>query len=59
LYMSETCENLIYSMQEYTGEFGKDEVTKDPIDTMRYIVGENACFIGNEDLMENDTTRRY
>jgi len=57
LYIADTCENLIYSMQEYTGEFGKDEVTKDPIDTMRYIVGENACFIDQEEYQDDDIKR--
>jgi len=58
LYIAETCENFIYCMQEYTGEYGKDEVTKDPIDTCRYIVGENAVYI-DEDAHEDKLIRRY
>ncbi len=35
-YISDRCENTISSLAEYTGDDGKDEAWKDPIDTMRY-----------------------
>ena len=35
-YISEKCENTIAAMAEYTGDDGKDEAWKDPIDTQRY-----------------------
>jgi len=58
LYIADTCENFIYCVQEYTGEFGKDEVTKDPIDCCRYIIGENACYVNEDDLV-SDISKRY
>lgn len=35
-YISEECENTILALSEYTGEGGKDEPWKDPIDCLRY-----------------------
>jgi len=35
-YVSEDCENIIRAIAEYTGEDGKDEAWKDPIDCLRY-----------------------
>ena len=35
-YISEACENIIEALAEYTGEGGKNEVHKDPIDVLRY-----------------------
>lgn len=35
-YISEDCENTISAILEYTGEGGKDEPAKDPIDCLRY-----------------------
>lgn len=35
-YISEECKNIIQALAEYTGEDGKDEAWKDPIDVMRY-----------------------
>ena len=45
LYISERCQNLIYSMQEYTAKGGKDEATKDPIDCLRYLCVSACEFI--------------
>jgi hypothetical protein len=36
LYISEECEQLIKALAEYTGEGGKTEAYKDPIDVLRY-----------------------
>jgi len=36
VYISERCKNLIWALQEYTGEGGREEQAKDPIDTLRY-----------------------
>jgi len=35
-YITEDCENLIAAMGNYTGDDGKDEAWKDPIDCLRY-----------------------
>jgi hypothetical protein len=44
LYISDRCQNLIYSMQEYTAKGGRDEATKDPIDCLRYLCVSNCQF---------------
>jgi hypothetical protein len=36
LYVSEECQNIIEAFAEYTGEGGKNEPHKDPIDVLRY-----------------------
>lgn len=35
-FISDECENIIKAIAEYTGEDGKDEAWKDPIDVLRY-----------------------
>jgi hypothetical protein len=45
LYISDRCQNLIYSLQEYTAKGGKDEATKDPIDCLRYLCVSNCSFV--------------
>ena len=45
LYISERCQNLIYSMQEYTAKGGKDEASKDPIDCLRYLLVSQCSFV--------------
>jgi phage terminase large subunit-like protein len=37
LYVSSDCENLIYSLREWTGEDGDKGASKDPIDCLRYL----------------------
>jgi hypothetical protein len=37
LYISERCQNLIYSLREWTGQDGDKGATKDPIDALRYL----------------------
>lgn len=36
LYVSDRCQQTIYALAHYTGKYGKDEGTKDPIDNLRY-----------------------
>jgi hypothetical protein len=38
LYVSATCKNLVFAMQTWTGQDGGAGATKDPIDTLRYLV---------------------
>ncbi len=47
LYISDRCENLIYSFQEFTGKLGPLENTKDPIDCVRYLIKSNVGFVDN------------
>lgn len=44
-YISDRCENTIRAIQEYTGDDGRDEAWKDPIDTLRYAAVEDVRFI--------------
>jgi phage terminase large subunit-like protein len=37
LYVSDRCQNLIYSLREWTGTDGDKGATKDPIDCLRYL----------------------
>lgn len=38
LYVSDKCQNLIYSMREWTGSDGDKGAAKDPIDALRYLI---------------------
>lgn len=44
LYISEKCQNLIYSMREWTGQDGDKGATKDPIDALRYVAVMNPEY---------------
>lgn len=37
LYISKKCENLVYSLREWTGADGDKGASKDPIDCLRYL----------------------
>jgi hypothetical protein len=37
LYIAKSCENLIYSLREWTGADGDKGASKDPIDCLRYL----------------------
>jgi hypothetical protein len=37
LYIAKSCENLIYSLREWTGADGEKGASKDPIDCLRYL----------------------
>lgn len=45
MYVSDRCQNFIYAMCEYTGQGGRTEASKDPIDAARYIAVMNPEFI--------------
>lgn len=38
LFVSKSCENLIYSLREWTGADGEKGASKDPIDCLRYLI---------------------
>lgn len=44
-YISERCHNLLWAIQEYTGDGGPDEQAKDPIDVLRYAAEVPVRFI--------------
>lgn len=41
IYVASNCKNLIFAMQTWTGQDGGAGATKDPIDTLRYLVIAN------------------
>ena len=45
LYISDACENIIRAIQEYTGDDGKDEAQKDPLDCLRYAAVAEIRYI--------------
>lgn len=48
LYISEACQNLIYCVQEWTGQDGEKGATKDPIDCLRYLMVMNPEYNTNK-----------
>lgn len=38
LYVSKNCQNLIYSLREWTGADGEKGASKDPVDCLRYLM---------------------
>lgn len=45
LFISDRCQNLAYSMSEYTAKLGPTEATKDFIDALRMIAVANPIFV--------------
>ncbi len=52
LFISDRCQNLIFSMSEYSGKGGSEENTKDPIDCLRYLCHADARFIDTKQHSE-------
>jgi hypothetical protein len=48
LYISSACENLIFSLREWTGEDGDKGACKDPIDCLRYLAVMNPEHYDNQ-----------
>lgn len=42
LYISEECKNLLFALQNWTGEDGKTGACKDPIDVLKYLILADA-----------------
>jgi|GEM_PF-6790097 len=45
LMICEDCENLIFAIENWTGEGGQSEATKDPVDTLRYMAMDKPAYI--------------
>jgi hypothetical protein len=45
ILISETCENIIYALHEWTGRDGQKGATKDPVDIMRWIAGMELEYV--------------
>lgn len=54
-YISEDCENIIEALAEYTGEGGKNEPHKDPIDVLRYAASYGIDHVPEGSLMATTT----
>lgn len=48
LFISDKCQNLIYSLREWTGQDGDKGATKDPIDALRYIAVMDPIYQNSE-----------
>lgn len=51
LYISDKCQNLIYSLKEWTGLDGDKGATKDPIDCLRYLMVMNPEYQGKDAMV--------
>jgi len=56
-FISERCENIIRAIQEYTGDGGKDEAWKDPLDVIRYAAIADIRYIDPKWGKATGTTR--
>lgn len=54
-YVSESCQNIIMALQEYTGDAGPDEAWKDPVDVIRYAAIDGIRYV---DTRAVNTQRR-
>lgn len=50
LYISESCQNLIYCLSEWTGLDGEKGATKDPIDCLRYLMVMEPIYTGGQTM---------
>lgn len=48
LYISESCQNLIYCVSEWTGRDGDKGATKDPVDCLRYLMVMEPIYAEKE-----------
>ena len=49
LMIHESCQNLIYSLKEWTGQDGQKGASKDPIDALGYMVVMQPMYFGGLD----------
>jgi hypothetical protein len=48
LQISERCVNLIFAMQNWTGQDGQSGACKDPVDCLRYLLLKGVEYLGEE-----------
>jgi hypothetical protein len=58
-YVSERCKNLIWALQEYTGEGGREEQPKDPIDCLRYAATVPIRYLDTTKLTPIQRFEKY
>jgi hypothetical protein len=59
LFISDRCTNLIECIKNYTGAGGPDEVWKDFIDCLRYLLEHGADFVSKADLRQSGKSFSY
>ena len=50
LFVSRSCQNVIWAMQNYTGHDGEKAACKDPIDCLRYMATADLQHMQSADL---------
>jgi phage terminase large subunit-like protein len=55
LFVSERCQNLIYSLREWTGTDGQKGASKDPIDCLGYMTVMNPEFVEAKNMVWKDS----
>ena len=48
LFVSEECVNLIFALQNWTGQDGTSGACKDPVDCLRYLLLKGVEYLGEE-----------
>jgi len=48
LYISEECQNLIYSLKTWTGSDGDKGASKDPVDALRYLILMDPIYVSRQ-----------
>jgi hypothetical protein len=59
LFISDQCLNLIECLKNYTGTGGEQEVWKDFIDCLRYVLENGADFVSQANLQSQGKTFSY
>lgn len=55
LFVSERCQNLIYSLREWTGVDGQKGASKDPIDCLGYLTVMSPSFVEAKNMVWRDS----
>jgi hypothetical protein len=48
LYVSNECQNLIYSLKTWTGSDGDKGASKDPVDALRYLILMDPIYVSRQ-----------
>ncbi len=60
IYFSDTCQNMIYAMTEFTNKLGQSEACKDGVDCLRYLRKAGCEFLDKKaDFVANKSTGVY
>lgn len=59
LFICEDCENIWFALENYTGEGGQKEATKDPIDVLRYMETADLEYMGDGEVFKSRLERGH